>query len=162
MGLPGADERWVYLEVDALFTLLTPRSDRSREDRMLAYDGAHALACLLLERGRTPVLECTYSRQEQRTSLLREMACHAAPLWVVELDVSAEDAVARFHRRHQASDLTEQLVQERARTFPRYDQALQLSSAAMTMQDTARQIADWLAQPPAAIDGSRWAATGNR
>jgi len=124
---------------------------------MLAYDAAHALARLLLERGRTPVLECTYSRREQRTSLLQEMADHASPLWVVEFEVSADDAVSRFHRRHQASDLTEQLVQERAQSFPRYDQALQLST---TVQDMARQIVDWLAQPPPAASRSRWAATG--
>jgi len=154
MGLLDADERWVYLEVDALFLFLTPR------DRMLAYDAAHALARLLLERGRTPVLECTYSRREQPTRLLREMADHASPLWVVEFEVSADDAVSRFHRRHQASDLTEQLVQERAQSFPRYDQALQLSSTATTVQDTARQIVDWLAQPPPAASRSRWAATG--
>jgi len=160
MGLLDADERWVYLEVDALFLFLTPRSDRNREDRMLAYDAAHALARLLLERGRTPVLECTYSRRQQRTSLLWEMADHASPLWVVEFEVSADDAVSRFHRRRQASDLTEQLVQERAQSFPRYDQALQLSSTATTVQDTARQIVDWLAQPPPAASRSRWAATG--
>jgi predicted kinase len=80
MGLPDADDRWVYLEIDALFTLLTPHSDRNRQDRMLAYDAAHALARLLLDRGRTPVLECTYSRREQRASLLRELAERPAPL----------------------------------------------------------------------------------
>ncbi len=85
MSLPGAHERWVHLEVDALFALLTPRSDRNRDDRMLAYDAAHALARLLLKRGRTPLLECTYSRREQRASLLRELADQPAPLWVVEL-----------------------------------------------------------------------------
>jgi hypothetical protein len=31
---------------------------------MLAYDAAHLLARMLFERGRTPVLECTYSRRE--------------------------------------------------------------------------------------------------
>jgi hypothetical protein len=110
---------------------------------------------------RTPVLECTYSRRKQRVSLLRELADHAAPLWVVELEVSAEDAVSRFRRRHQPSDLTDQLVQQRAQSFPHSDQALQFGSTATTAEDTARRIADWLAQPPPPADRPRWAATGN-
>ena len=113
-----------------------------------------------LERGRTPVLECTYSRREQRDSLLRALAGHPARFWVVELGVSAEDAVARFLGRRQASDLDERVVYERAQTFPPSDQALRLASEAKTVQDTARQIESWLQGPPPAVDRASWAATG--
>jgi len=59
------------------------------------------------------LLECTYSRREQRSSLLRQLADHPAPLWVVELEVSAQDALCRFHQREQVSHLTDHLVLER-------------------------------------------------
>ena len=42
---------------------------------MLAHDVAHALARLLLERGRIRMLECTYARIEQRASLVDVVAC---------------------------------------------------------------------------------------
>jgi predicted kinase len=67
----------ILIEVDGLFLLLFPDSDRNRRDRMLAYDGAHALARVLLERGHTPVLECTYARREQRASLILQSLFHS-------------------------------------------------------------------------------------
>lgn len=115
----GTDRRSIYLEVDSLFSLLLPGSDRNRDDRMLGYDAAHLLARMLLDRGQMPVLECTYSRRQQRASLLQVIAdTPETPLWVVEVAVSPDDAVLRFQRRPQATDLHERLVHERARTFP--------------------------------------------
>lgn len=108
---------------------------------MLAYDAAHVLARTLYERGQTPMLECTYARLEQRVSLLKAIAdIPAAPLWVVEFFVSPDDAVHRFQRRHQATDLDERLVREHAGTFPYSDQALRLESVGTTPDDLARQI----------------------
>lgn len=159
-ALPAADPRWVHLQVDALFTLLTPDSDRNRDDRMLAYDAAHRLARLLVERGRIPVLECTYSRREQRVSLLQGLGHSAAPLHVVELEVSGPEAVARFSRRRQVTDLDDQLVRERAESFPRHDGALRLDTAAETVPGAARRVAQWLAQGPPGVDRTRWAAAG--
>lgn len=54
--------RRIHIEVDSIFSLLLSGSDRSKDDRMLAYDAAHLLARMLLTRGRTVVLECTYAR----------------------------------------------------------------------------------------------------
>lgn len=45
--------RSTYIEVDALFSLLLPESNRNREDRMVAYDGAHAIARIVLGSGST-------------------------------------------------------------------------------------------------------------
>jgi len=76
------------VEIDSLFSLLLPGSDRNRDDRMLGYDGAHLLARMLLDRGQMPVLECTYSRRQQRASLLQVFAdTPETPLWVVEVAV---------------------------------------------------------------------------
>jgi predicted kinase len=151
----------IYIEVDSLFSLLLPGSDRNRNDRMLAYDAAHVLARMLFERGMTPILECTYARYEQRASLVKAMAdIPAAPLWVVEFYVSPDDAVQRFRRRHQATDLDDQLVRERAETFPYSDQALQLVSSAAAPEDLAEQVTTWMRQPPGSIHRDLWAEAG--
>ena len=152
-----------HIEVDSIFYLLLPGSDRSMSDRMLAYDAAHVLARMLLGRGRTPILECTYSRRQQRTSLVKALAdLPGAPLWVVEFSLPPEDAVDRFRSSptHQATDLNEQLVRERALTFPYSEQALQLGSASNAPEQLARQIKSWLRKQPASIERHGWAEAG--
>lgn len=161
LATDSSRSRRIHIEVDSLFSLLLPESDRNRNDRMLAYDAAHVLARMLFERGQTPMLECTYSRLQQRASLLKAMAdLPAAPLWIVEFFVSPEDAVQRFRRRHQATDLNEQLVHERAGTFPYSDQALRLVSSAAAPDDLAHQITTWLRHQPESIQRDLWAEAG--
>jgi predicted kinase len=152
-----------YIEVDSIFSLLLPGSDRSMSDRMLAYDAAHAVARLFLDRGRTPILECTYSRRRQRDSLVQALAdIETTPLWVVEFSVPPDDAIDRYRSSptHQATDLNEQLVRERALTFPYSEHALQLGSATASPDDLARQVTTWLLDQPAPIERDRWAAAG--
>lgn len=153
--------RSVYIEVDSLFSLLLPESNRSRNDRMLGYDAAHVLARMLFERGLTPVLECTYSRLQQRASLVTAMAdIPEAPLWVAEFHVCPDEAVQRFRRRRQATDLDEHLVRERAETFPYSDQALPVVSSTATPDELARQITAWLRNQPGSIELDLWAQAG--
>jgi predicted kinase len=153
--------RSIFLEVDALFSLLLPGSDRNRDDRMLAYDAAHVLARTLVERGRTVVLECTYARLEQRASLLKALAdLPVTPLWVVEFVVSPDDAVDRFRRRRQATDLDEELVRERVANFPYSEHALRLVSAAASPEDLADHIVTWLRSRPESVDRERWVEAG--
>ena len=149
------------VEVDALFSMLLPDSDRNRDDRMLAYDAAHLLAHLLVQHGRTVVLECTYARAEQRRSLVSALAeLPEAPLWVVELFVSPDDAVMRFRQRDQATDLDEESLRERAAEFPYSDRPLRLTSSSAPPDQLARQISGWLRQPPPPVDRDEWAAAG--
>jgi predicted kinase len=151
----------VYLEVDALFLLLLPESDRNRQDRRLAYDAAHAPARTVVDRGRLAILECTYARREQRGSLSRALSTTSwAPLWVVELAVAPDDAVQRFRRRRDATDLDEGAVRERAENFPYSREALQLQSSAAPPDDLADAIAGWLRRRPRPVDRNRWAAEG--
>ncbi|WP_129667763.1 AAA family ATPase [Phytoactinopolyspora endophytica] len=152
-----------YIAVDSIFSLLLPGSERSMPDRMLAYDAAHTLARMLFDRGRTPILECTYSRRRQRASLVQALAdIPGAPLWVVEFSVPPDEAVDRYRHSpsHQATDLTEQLVRERALTFPYSEQALQVASATASAVALARDVTAWLRDQPASIDRDRWAAAG--
>ncbi len=91
------------------------------------------------------MLERTYGRRQQRASLLKVMAdIPAAPLWIVEFFISPDDAVQRFRRRHQATDLDEQLVREHAETYPYSDQALRLESSAAAPDELAARVATWL------------------
>jgi len=69
-------------------------------------------------------------------------------------------AVRRFRRRHQATDLDEQLVHDRAQDFPYSDQALRLMSAADPPDDLAQQIMTWLPLRPQPVDRGRWAEAG--
>lgn len=151
----------VYLELDSLFLLLLPRSDRNREDRMLSYDAAHAVARTVVENGRIAILECTYARQEQRASLLTALAhLHTAPLWVVELYVSPDDAVQRFRRRKEATDLNEASLRERVENFPYSAQALRLASSSVAPDSLAGQITAWLRSQPGSVDRDLWVASG--
>ena len=164
VGKVLASQSRLHIEIDSLFSLLLPRSDRNSTDRMLAYDAAHLLARMLLKRELTPILECTYSRLQQRTSLLEAIAdIPAAPLWVVEFVVSPDDAVHRFRRSpsHRATDLNERTVRERAQTFPYSAQALALESETATPEDLAHQITTWLQHQPGPTQRDQWAAAGN-
>jgi predicted kinase len=153
--------RAVPIEVDALFSLLLPGSDRNRKDRMLAYDAAHALAALVLERGRTPVLECTYARREQRAGLVAALAgAPDAPLWAVEFLVSPDEAVQRFRRRDQETDLDERLVRERVETFPYSDHGLRLDSAAAGPEELAARIDRWRRGRPGSVPRDGWVEAG--
>jgi predicted kinase len=162
----GADwERagWHYVNVDAIFNQLLPGSTRTMSDRMLAYDAAHAVARSLFEQGRVPILECTYSRRQQRASLAKALAgTPSVLLWVVEFSVPADEAVQRYRgsSTHQATDLTEQLVRERARTFPYSHGAQRLRSDLAPPPELARQVAAWLRGNPVPIDPDRWASDG--
>ncbi|MET8093009.1 AAA family ATPase [Micromonospora sp. NPDC005220] len=150
----------IHLEVDTLFDLLFPGSDRNRDDRLRAYDGTHLLARMFVDHEETVVLECTYARRDQRASLLKALAGSSASLRVVEFFVTPEEAVSRFRERHQATDLDEALVRERADAFPYFDEALRLESSAGTPEEHAQSIIRWLQQSPRPVDQEAWARAG--
>lgn len=150
----------IYLEVDTLFELLFPASDRNRDDRLRAYAGAHLLARMFVDGGETVVLECTYARRDQRASLLEALAGSSAPLRVVEFFVTPDEAVSRFRERHQATDLDEALVRERAEAFPYFDDALRIESSSGAPEEHAQSIVTWLRQDPRPVDQDAWTRTG--
>src|SRR4051812_21798096 len=142
----------VLIEVDALFSLLLPGSDRNRDDRMLAYDAAHAVARAARRRGRAVVLECTYARFEQRASLVAALDdLTSTPLWVVEVFVTPDDAVERFRRREQGTDLDARLVRERAEAFPYSELAVRVGPSTAGPRGVAEEISTWWAGEPAPV-----------
>ena len=161
LSTSAADARSVYIEVDALFSQLFPDSDRNRRDRLLGYDTAHAVARTVFGAGLMPVLECTYSSRAQRTSLAAAFDdIPALPLWVVEFQVSPEEAVQRFRRRYEPSDLDEHMVRERAGSFPYSDKAMRVTPSTAVPHEVARQITAWWAEQPEPIPVDDWARAG--
>ncbi|MEV0217336.1 AAA family ATPase [Micromonospora sp. NPDC050695] len=150
----------IHLEVDTLFELLFPESDRNRDDRLRAYAGAHLLARMFVGGGETVVLECTYARRDQRASLREALAGSSALLWVVEFFVAPDEAVSRFRERHQATDLDEALVWERAEAFPYFDEALRIGSSSGAPEEHAQSIITWLQQDPRPVDQDEWTRAG--
>jgi hypothetical protein len=154
-------EREVYLEVDTLFSLLLPRSDRSRQDRLLGYDAAHALARTLVLRNYTAILECTYARREQRASLLEAMSTvPCCAVGVVELVISPDEAVRRFRQRREATDLDEASVRERVENFPYWDTSLRLHASEAAPRVLANQLVRWWRRGPVSADWSQWVEAG--
>lgn len=161
LAADSSREREAYMEVDALFSLLLPRSDRSRQDRMLGYDAAHALARTLAMHKYTAILECTYARQEQRASLLEAMSTASSrALWVVEFAISPDEAVERFRRRREATDLDEASLRERVENFPYWDEALRVDTSSADPRGLAHQVITWLQRRPASADWTGWVEAG--
>lgn len=152
--------RWMGLQVDAVFDLLFPASDRNRDDRMRAYDGAHLLARMFLDMEEVVVLECTYARRDQRASLVNALAGSTAAMWVVEFLVSGDEAVDRFRARRQVTDLDDELVRERVDSFPYSDEALHIVSSSGTTEDHVRTILSSLQQGGDPIDREAWVRAG--
>jgi chloramphenicol 3-O-phosphotransferase len=153
----------VQIEIDAVFNLLFPRSNRNPNDRMLAYKASAFLARMVFDTERTPVIECTYAWRHQRTSLVEAFAdARSAPLWIVEVYVSPENALRRFQQSagHQATDLTESKVRERAETFPYSDNTLFLDSASGAAHDLAQQVQAWLRGDPESVEREQWVGAG--
>jgi predicted kinase len=157
--LRQGDPRRVLVEVDAVFDLLLPDSDRNSADRLLGYDAAHRLVGLLLERGAHPVLECTYARREQRAALVAALP-PGTPVRLVELAVSPAEAVTRFRGRVQATDLDEESLVERVAAYPWTPQALRLEPVAGGPVALAGAVERWLATGPVPLDLEVWARAG--
>ncbi len=155
----GPDRR-VLVGVDAVFDLLLPASDRNQADRMLAYDAAHGAARSLLLCGVPVVLECTYSRAQQRVSLLHALEDLGAPLRGIEFLVQPDEAVRRFGVRHQETDLDELLVREKALAFPYWGAARQVDSSIASPDGLCDGIVAWLDGEPASVPATSWAAAG--
>jgi predicted kinase len=152
--------RWRLLEVDSVFDLLFPDSDRNRDDRMRAYDGAHLLARMLIDQGDAVLLECTYARRDQRAGLVKALNGSGALLRVVEFVVSPEEAATRFRARTQITDLDDESLRERVEGFAYCAEAFRVVSAQGTPDDHARSVLAWLGHEPPAVDQDAWVEAG--
>jgi predicted kinase len=109
----------IHLQLDAILPAIIPGSDFSLEQRLLAYSVmAHAMRPIL-DRGLSPVLDCTYSRKAVRREVVQCLNDEDR-LVVVEFAVTIEVALQRFRgrRHHGATDLTSALVVDRVQSYP--------------------------------------------
>ena len=157
-----ASELLVHVQIDAVFDLLLPGSDRNPDDRLLAYEAGARLARVLLDHGRTPMVECTYAWRRQRATLANVVDEATTSFRVVEVVTAPEEAVRRYRLSpgHRATDLTERKVRERAESYPSYSGALRLESATGTPTELALEAARWLRDAPVPIEVQEWVAAG--
>ena len=102
-----------------MLTAILPHSDRCLDDRRLAYEIVARAIKPVLDRGRSVVLDCTYSRKEYRQEVVSHVP-QDVPLVVLEFHVSVEVVLDRFANRpeHHAIDLTPAIVGEKVAAYP--------------------------------------------
>ena len=145
-----------WLQADRILSELRPDSDRGKADRDIAYHAMHVRAEELLRSGSSVVLDATYGPQEHRRAIELLAAALKVPLFLVELTIAPDVAVARFRQRidHPASDLNETRVRAIAERYP--FGKIGLTVAAETSEIEALKLAEeYLSTAePVRIDGS--------
>lgn len=120
-----------HLELDHIRVRLMP-SDHGREARQIAYRAMALTAEHLSKVAATPLLDATYGPFEARRELVAVAAGLNAHLYVVQCEVTPDEAAARFLRRmatnprHGATDLTEERVRRLAEEYPYVNVGLRL------------------------------------
>jgi predicted kinase len=145
--------RW--LQVDRILSTLMPNSQRGKADRELGYRAMHLIGEYLLGSNCDVIFDATYSRVEPRREVESLAMLLSVPLYLVELQVSPDVAVARFKNRtsHPASDLSEERVREIAQ-FYRYSNCGLVVNADESQAISIEQVDGYLrAGKNAAIDG---------
>ncbi len=74
--------------------------------------------------------------------------------------MTADEAVSRFRKRSQVTDLDDELVAERVDDFHYSDGALRLRSSEGTPEEHARSIQTWLDGFPQSLDPELWSRAG--
>jgi predicted kinase len=121
----------VHLELDRLRSRVIPESTHSEQDRDIAYRVMHLIAEYLLKSGQSVILDATYGRAPQRTSMESLSAQSGAALSIIQCRVSTQLALARFRNRepgHFAVDLTEDRVRTLVEEYPYSADALIVSA----------------------------------
>ncbi|MFN0072933.1 MAG: AAA family ATPase [Chloroflexota bacterium] len=104
-----------HLGVDALRVALLPDAENRPEHRRTAHRAMHLCAGLLLQAGKSVVLDATYHPFSERLALEKVVQAANAALYVIECRVAADLAAARVLKRRSAdgeSDLTPAQVRE--------------------------------------------------
>lgn len=143
----------IHVQVDSILTAILPNSDRKLDDRLLAYEIAALAIRPILARGRSVILDCTYSRREYRRQVLCNVTDEDTVI-VIEFLVSSETALARFRNRrgHDATDLTTALVRDRVSTYP-YGFGTAVVDGERSMEEIGKLILQSLSQ---GLDRQNW------
>jgi hypothetical protein len=152
--LPG-----VHVEVDGILSAILPNSDRCLQDRLLAYGISARAIKPILDRYRTAILDCTYSRRAFRSQVTNNIRTDDI-LVVIEFLVRPEVALARFRKRgeHAAIDSTEDLVLDRAKSYP-YGCGSGAVNSEQPMESIQDQVVRVLKNAPA-LNRATWVEGG--
>lgn len=149
----------VHIELDALLQAILPHSSYCLEDRLLAYAIMARTARPVLDRGRSPILDCTYSRRICRQQVVESIKADDR-LVVMEMSVTPAVAVQRFAERrgHAARDLSAERVETLVRRYP-YGASSRTVDSEAPMDCIRAQLLQ-LIDASAELDRERWVACG--
>jgi adenylate kinase family enzyme len=149
----------VHLHLDSVLSAVLPDSRWNWPDHLLAYQIVARAIRPVLDQHRSAVLDCTYSRRVVREQVVANIL-ESDRLVVVELRVSPEVALARFRGRgkHEAIDLTEQIVRDRALNYP-YGSATAMLSGELPPARLREEVLAVIEHGPD-LDRNRWVDSG--
>lgn len=146
-----------HLQMDTTRMRILPDSPHTRADRRVAYRAMHFAAGLLLEAGRSVILDAPYGHLEDRQDLA---GSSRAPLYLVECRVSPATAARRFLGRFPDPlrlDLSEERVRELVQSYPYWGQGLSIDTEereeclaaieAYLASGRPATVADWAGEP---------------
>jgi predicted kinase len=143
----AADLDAPHLQMDTTRARLMPDSPHTRHDRRIAYRAMHFASELLLECGRSVILDAQYGHAEDREEVEQAASRTGSPLYLIECKVAPDVAVRRFRERpqdHPGLDLTEERVATMAHTFPYRGTGLLIDTGELPVEECARRIGDYL------------------
>lgn len=111
---------WPHLSMDATRQRILPDAAHTRADRVTAYRAMHFAAELLLASGVSVIVDAQYSRDEDRLDPAVIAARTGAAVQWIEVQVTPEEAAARWRARgydKERPDLTAETVARMAREY---------------------------------------------
>jgi hypothetical protein len=145
--------------VDKVLSAIIPNSNRSLDDRLLAYEIVARAIRPVLDRGLSAIPDCTFSRKVVREQVLAHIRTEDH-LVVIELRVSPQVALARYYQRgeHRAIDLTAEIVDAGARNYP-YGSATATLSGEAEPDRLRDEVLNVINHGPD-LDRNRWVYSG--
>jgi uncharacterized protein len=139
-----------HLQMDTTRRRIMPDSPHTRADRAVAYRAMHFAAELLVAHGVSVILDAPYGHAEDRAEVEAVARAAGAPLRWIELRISPEAALRRFHQRGRDAirlDLTGELVSEMVRAYRYTELGLVLETEAAPREDIVRKVERFLQSP---------------
>lgn len=137
-----------YRQMDKIRKCLFPESQHEPEHRKIAYAAMHMIANEFLTRGKSLIVDATYSPIEQRKAIESIAQAQGAQLYLIECTVPVNVAVKRFdndrnHDAHPAVDLTSDKVAALVQGFQYSGKGFTLDTTTAP-EECLRQIDEYL------------------
>lgn len=149
--------RFHWIEVDRVLSSLIPKSDRRKSHRDIAHRAAFLIAEKLLSLSRPVILDATYRTFAQRKSVETCALKAGAQLYLIQCQVSPQEAVDRYRRRsnHPAIDLNPARIRRLADRYPYSRNGLVLPAKSFPVESVRLAKRYVQLSRPVPVDG-RW------